>query len=330
MYDGVRLKQEVIESCPSTLIQDRDVVTETRISKLKLSTLKNEILNLDGLGLFDIASVCDEALAQSTKYQFPKTIRDPLNVLLTELGQGFYAEIAKDPPQWMKRAVLLRSQTAFREAAIHIVGCWPEWPWPTPKSALGERIQRMINKKASLLCAKSRGIDRDLLLSNIEHHKWGETAPVTLIEDIEASLVVSCWSSWFRNAVWEIQDPETGEVDPTQVGAIYRKISSKSEYLRPEELMDELGNARVNFPHHQKDLCENLTLFKDAQASLVEPLIKNNLMLHVQEHPEIRYLTCVDIGDQDIPWKASARAGTKRKCTEFASVEPSLKASRIN
>ena len=285
---------------------------------------------LDGLGIFDVASVCDEALAQPTNNHFPKTICDPLNVLLTQLGQEFYAEIAKDPPRWMKQAVLLHSTIAFKEAAIHIVGCWPKWPWPTPRSCLGERIQRMINKKANLLRTKSRDIDRELLLSNIEHHKWGTATPVTLIEDVEASLVVSYWSSWFRNAVWEIRDPHTGEIDPTQVGAIYRKISSKAEYLRPEELMDELGSAKVNFPHHQKELCENLTLFKDAQALLVESLIRNNLMLHVQEHPEIRYLTCVDIGDQDIPWVASVRAGTKRKCMEFASTEPSLKASRVD
>jgi len=88
--------------------------------------------------------------------------------------------------------------------------------------------------------------------------------------------------------------------------------------------MDELGCVRVNFPHQQKELCENLSLFKDAQALLVEPLIRNNLMLHVQEYPEIRYLTCVDIGDQDIPWVAMVRAGTKRKWMEFASSEPSL------
>ena len=94
--------------------------------------------------------------------------------------------------------------------------------------------------------------------------------------------------------------------------------------------MDELGSTKVNFPHHQKELCENLTLFKDAQALLVEPLIKNNLMLHVQEHPEIRYLTSVDIGDQDIPWVESVRAGTKRKCMEFACTEPSLKAPRVD
>lgn len=303
---------------------------ETRSPKLKLSMLTHEMSKLDGLGIFDVASVCDEALAQPNNNHFPKTVRDPLNVLLTQLGQEFYVEIAKDPPRWMKRAVLLNSKIAFKEAAIHMVGCWPKWPWPSPKNSLEERIQRMINKKASLLRMKSRDVDRDLLLSNIEHHKWDAPAPVTLVEDVEASLVVHYWSSWFRKAIWEIQDPQTGEVDPTEVGAIYRKISSKSEYLRPEELMDELSSAKVNFPHYQKELCENLSLFKDAQASLVKPLIRNNLMLHLQGHPEIRYLTCVDISDQDIPWVASVRAGTKRKCMETVSIESSLKASRVD
>jgi len=330
MDENFLLKQEITESFPFTQIQTHDAVMGIRSPKLKLSMLTHEMPKLEGLGIFDVASVCDEALAQPTNNRFPNTIHDALNVVLTQLGQEFYVEIAKDPPRWMKRAVLLQSKIAFKEAAIHMVGCWPKWPWPTPKSSLGERIQRMINKKASLLRTKSRDVDRDLLLSNIEHHKWGAATPVTLIEDVEASLVVYSWSSWFRNAIWEIQDPQTGEVDATQVGAIYRKIFSKSEYLRPEELMDELSSAKVNFPHHQKELCENLSLFKDAQASLVEPLIRNNLMLHLQEHPEIKYLTCVDIADQDIPWMTSVRAGTKRKCMEFASIEPSLKGSCVD
>ena len=257
--ESIIITQETTESLSQ--IQDHDVV-ETRIPKLKLSMPTHEMPKLDGLGIFDVASICDEALAQPSHIHFPKTTCDPLNVLLTQLGQEFYVEIAKDPPRWMKRAILLNSKIAFKEAAIHMVGCWPKWPWPSPKGSLEEQVQRMINKKASLLRTKSRDIDRDLLLSNIEHHKFGAVAPVTLVEDVEASLVVSSWSSWFRNAIWEIQDSQTGEVDPTQVGAIYRKISSKSEYLRPEELRMSLVAPKLIFHIIKKGSARTLAYSK--------------------------------------------------------------------
>lgn len=297
------------------------------ILRPKLTLFMLELRPLPGLSelrITDITSVCDDALAQPADYQLPNQVDVVLRDALMAHGQKLYAAVACDPAKWLNYAVLLRSEPIFTEAMIHLIGCWPVWRWPTKKTEIPRAILRIIEKKSIKLREHCRTTDHALFLSTItiatsnpkrEEGAVEEFGPVRLKTDSDAWLVVAKWREWFSKQLRDIQDPLTHDVDPTQLGGIYRTIYARVDHLLPEHLIDEFNDPRVNFPHYDKEICENLTLYKESQAELVEDLVQNNLMLHLQNHPEVKHLTCAKIADHDIPWKESAIVKGSRKRT---------------
>ena len=170
-------------------------------------------------------------------------------------------------------------------------------------------------------------MDRKLLLATIQYRKMGRVIPATFKLSTEASLAVAQFGQWFRNRLYKLQEAETNDVDPCLIGAVYRKIHSKADYLIAEKVMEEFSEVRVNIPFYAKELCECLTDLKDDLAEMVEPVVKNNLMLHVEEHSEIKHLTCAEIDDNDIPWKAKNEVTHGRKRKASAPIEPPAKKS---
>jgi hypothetical protein len=322
-------KEETSESCTSTPLEDHDGTAKALRAKLTLSLLLGPLPDLSGATIDAVTCICDDAMAQSPTYKFPPKVRFALKDSLMVHGQKLFDEVAIGPPKWLTYALFLRSEVLFKEAVIHLIGCWPSWPWPTEKEAITDcRILRMLEKKSQNLRKLRHSIDRELLLATLEIEQRDKSiSPATFTLHSEAALVVAMFSQWFRNSLYELKEPDTKDVNPTLIGALYRTIHNQANYMLPEDLMTEFGDNNVNFPCEPKELCENITVFKDILADMVKPVVKNNLMLHIDEHPKIMYLTCAQIDESDIPWKGGAKGRSSRKRT--ASVSPETSSKRL-
>jgi len=276
----------------------------------------------------DITAVCD-VLVQSMTIQLPANACLAIKDSLIAHGQTVFREISCDPPRWIIYATLLCSEILFKEAAIHIIGCWPSWPWHTSKEAIsGGGILQMLAEKSQQLQLLRHGVDRKLLLATIQYRKTDRVVPATFKLSTEASLAVAQFGQWFRNRLYKLQQAETQDADPCLIGAVYHKIHSKADYLIAEKVMEEFSDVSVNFPFYAKELCECLTDLKDHLAEIVEPVVKNNLMLHVKDHCQIKHLTCAEIDDNDIPWKDRNEGAHGQKRKASALLEPPAKKNR--
>lgn len=323
------LKEESSESSVSTLSEDQDDASQATLPKINLQMLQlDPFLDLKEMPIDDIAELCDHALAHARTYKLPATVRLSLRDRLLAYGQAAFVEVATDPPKWLAYAVLLHSEVLFREAAIHIIGCWPSWPWETTKDVIDGVVLKMIERKSNSLRTQRLEINQELFLATINLKERGEWVPATFLLGSEVSLVIATFDEWLRNQLRELRDPHTLEIDQTQIGALYRTIHSLNEYLLPEKLMKVFGDIRVNFPCEPKELCESITILKGTLAEVVQDVVRNNLMLHIEEHPDIQYLTCAEITKADIPWKASNRGLAGQKWTASASTEPGSKRQR--
>lgn len=339
LHADLPVEEGNLENQTSNLRERQNDAEHRLVAKITMSMRQlRRLSDLNSLAIADITSVCDSALAQPTDGQFPGGVNLTLKDCLMAHGQKLFAEVACDPPKWLKYSIWLRSEPVFVEAMVHLVGCWPTWPWPTRNDAVPRDILRNIQKKSARLLQHCRTTNQALFLSTItvakrkvkhEEEELEEFGPIKLTKDSDAWLVVAKWREWFSGRLRDIQDPLTLDPDPTQLGAIYRTIHARVDYLLPEDLMNEFGHVNVNFPHYAKEICEDLTLFKTSQAELVEDLIQNRLMLHVENHPEIKHLTCAKITEDDLPWKQSGTCGNSRKRTVSVPVERPFKRRRV-
>lgn len=123
------------------------------------------------------------------------TIRAYVGHSLSQYRRELYTSIAKDPPRWLRISIPLQSTAIFTESIIHVVGCWPSWPWPTKRTCLSKDVRKFILYKAKKLDEKRLKVIQDLFLNTIII----KNKPVDLTEgtsNFESWMVAQIFRDW--------------------------------------------------------------------------------------------------------------------------------------
>jgi hypothetical protein len=250
--------------------------------------------------------VVEGALYLAARYNCVEILRPSVANCLHQGRQELFIEIKNDPTRFFKLAVAIQDQSIMTEALIHVIGCWPAWNWETSKEkfmklAHGAKTLHLVKSKTKQLHELCFGVDRDLFINTLNYGTGSDEHPITIGDQKESWIIVQLFRDWLACTLAEIRNEETGNLDPTRVGQIYRLLHASGDaYLPLWEVYEKLDALGIGFDH--KEVADDLMLLKNYNKEVVRPLCKNNLMLDIEDH-KIGYLTCIDISEDDMPWR---------------------------
>ena len=220
-------------------------------------------------------------------------IRAQVSNVLQEYRQKMYVAIKDDPPRWLNLALALECAPIFSEAIIHIIGCWPDWLWDTPKETLAPALIKLADQKAKLLEAQRLQVDRKLLVNSIIFGEDDRERPASLKETPDAWLAVGVFRDWLVKEL-------NSSPKPSEVGRLYRSLLRGGEaYLTDTEVYPTVDWVGSNLD--PDSIIQDLKLLKNFASKAVENICENGLMVS-PEALNLGYLTCVDVRPIDYPW----------------------------
>uniref|UniRef100_A0A2D3VJT9 Uncharacterized protein n=1 Tax=Ramularia collo-cygni TaxID=112498 RepID=A0A2D3VJT9_9PEZI len=234
-----------------------------------------------------------------------------------QLKETLWEAISADAARWLLLAIQLENGMIFKEAYIHIAGCYPAWPWSVSQSSFSTDLLESVEIKSSQLTDKRRQIDFKLMLLTIAcSENPGDPSssllPASATLNSTTWIVVNIWRDWVVNHLAALEDDTDGRATPTAlcthpddgecltVAGFYRRID-QHQYLAPDVVLRDWN--RVNFRHTDRSnwkecVEDNLHHLKNAARDLVAPLVETNTNFK----GIVDYLTCVEFDEEHLPW----------------------------
>ncbi|KAH7087543.1 hypothetical protein FB567DRAFT_525198 [Paraphoma chrysanthemicola] len=222
----------------------------------------------------------------------------PISTALQSHRHALYTHISRDPARYLLLSLILKNSAIYTESLIHIIGAHPCWPWPTKRSVIPDRIQNLVAKKAAELETLCTQTERDLLTLTIKVSK-GAVRPD----------VPSHFDTWFTVQVFrdtlakQFNALDTDRKKSLKRGTLFRKIrKGGAEYMPYEEVRRLMENV---MPSAVEGLEEDLRLLKDYAKGFVEEVCVDEGMAGTDGEGNgegVGWLTCIKIGNEDIPW----------------------------
>jgi hypothetical protein len=220
---------------------------------------------------------------------------------LLQHRQSLYKAILADPPKYLLLAIALENDFIYVESLIHVIGANPCWPWPTKRASLPDLIIQLITRKSAELDKEVAEVERELLLLTIL-----TTRGVPFSSEISSQFDTWFVIQLFRDTIASVLREHDKSKPSLRRGSLFRKIKQGgSAYMAYEDVRRMLRSV---MPSAVEELDENLNILKTHASEIVEDLARNELSLDVEEN-KVGWLTCVKIGQGDIPWKKSGEGG---------------------
>ncbi|KAF2418921.1 hypothetical protein EJ08DRAFT_738995 [Tothia fuscella] len=308
------IKQEVLEEAQSPPTSNRSA--DLAVKKLRqrdaylilLCIMHGSAIPPNSENFNHALQVTELVIRLAKIYDCAHLLRPTLSFCLHAYRHELFYGVRDDPPRCLILAIALEDSSISKEALIHMVGCWPRWDWPTPQEALVkapgcDKILDLITKKSVELHRECRDLDRKLFLNAFQYGDGEDAPPVTIKDNKITWLLVQFFRDWLGTSLHATQDPDTSETDPRLVGEMYRKIYKGGDaYLPIDEVQDKLDELKIAY--YGKEVKGDLKKLKEFATIAVEDVCKNHLMLEVGILG-VKHLTCVEIGEEDLPWVGS-------------------------
>ncbi|KAI9844333.1 MAG: hypothetical protein M1837_005637 [Sclerophora amabilis] len=307
----------------SPTLQEADRESETpELTTERFETYNNLFLTFCNLppllsrtSISDALSQTESLICLATIYSSFATIRSHVGNLLSEHRQALYTSIAENPFRWVKVGVALESSTIFTEAVIHLAGMWPLCPWLQPErsSSIPPKVLDLVVAKAKALANKRAKVDRELFLgtgvmngreiirpSSSSSFSSSSNGYVVDANFLETWTAVQIFRDWLAQSISAARASRSEHVAP------YYRLLRKggNAYLPYEEVLKVLEALPIDDGSDVgtwQGLAEDLTRLKKRASGVVKHICKNNLMLSEQT-TGIEYLTCTEVGMEDLPW----------------------------
>ncbi|KAF2446118.1 hypothetical protein P171DRAFT_483488 [Karstenula rhodostoma CBS 690.94] len=220
--------------------------------------------------------------------------------LFSSYRQTLYLAIAHNPPRWLHLSLALQNRAIYTECLIHLVGAHPKMPWPKHPTPIPDPIHHLIQQKALDLANLRGASDRALLLLTLHiadplTQKNRACDPRNKAE-IESWLAVQVFRDEMAQHISAVGNHPSSSL---HLGRLYRGIARgdwkwmSTEYVRAMlEPTMKLG---------WKELGEDLRSLRAQAKGVVGRLARNGLMVEPDGHG-VGYLTCVEVGEGDVPW----------------------------
>lgn len=239
------------------------------------------------------------------------TLHTSMSTFFYKMAQRLWTAIASDPPLWLSLAVVLNEADIYKEAAIHLIGCQLQWHpnWTVSKSRIPANVLVKLERKADKLMLEIFKVIHGLHQSSVTKPTKAKAANSTLNNNApngervspafgkHAWIIVNIFHDFWITQC-SVLDNGRGDYNMHGIAHILRQIERGGEaYLPTQSVLDLVYN---NFPNNKEDILNVLTELKRFAGELVRPLLVNELQY---KGPRLDYLTCVEVGKDDIPFE---------------------------
>jgi hypothetical protein len=254
---------------------------------------------------------------------------DAVKSTFTDLLLGYvenrtlYSTISKWPAHCLNIGIALENRLVYDEAFKHLVGESANFKEGKPFPDLPDDVQVIVKRRSCELYAMRRDVEDKLMLMTLPGtQKSRSSRPqsppeypsqyVSQHDQRTAYDTVNIFRDWITWHIGHLRNETRAEPEPfylcdhadgcTHVAGFYQTIAGQ-DYLDPDEVYD-------NFDSHYKSarncvteleaVRTSLEGLKDTAGSYVEKLSESTL--HLADRSGLRYLTCVKVEAEDVPW----------------------------
>lgn len=253
------------------------------------------------------------------------TVKSTFTDLLLEYVRNhtLYSTISKWPAHCLNLGTALESRLVYDEAFKHLVGEGANFKGGKPFPDLPDNVQAIVQRRSRDLYAMRHDVEDKLIFMTLPgtHNDGSPRAQsppdypsqyVSQHDQRTAYDTVNIFRDWITWHIGHLRNETQDEPAPfylcdhddgcTHVAGFYQTIASQ-DYLDPDEVYD-------NFDTHYKSarncvteleaVREALERLKDTASGYVKKLSKSTL--HLADRSGLRYLTCVKVEADDVPW----------------------------
>ncbi|KAM3083652.1 hypothetical protein ACMFMG_002232 [Clarireedia jacksonii] len=232
-------------------------------------------------------------------------VRAPVKEHLLRTMQTLWTHVAKAPEAWADIAVRLQSAVIFQEAMCHIIGAW-ELSQAIRKATLarmqfGPMILQLAERRARELKDMKIMTERRLL----------QFYPQRLIHRETESKIPGRADYGADIYLWQALTMVRQFLASCMLAnRHHRAEDGGTEFYRMVERCDYIGKKAMEDFHvifgmstkGKQCLLEAVKTIKDDLRVVVEGLLREELQLRRREGKRRRYLTCVRIRTEELPW----------------------------
>lgn len=248
----------------------------------------------------------------ATLYKSLPLVRSHITASLFSHGRNLYSAIRHDAPRFLLLGHKLQCALIFKEAAIHIVGQLPSWPWSTSQDSLSPELCGFLDKKFEDFQKKTFAINNVLFQSCLATKGLpSKDIRIGINNNMDKTnfdtwIIVQMWHDWFSQQLRQCTDihrVENRSVEKNmyklmaQGGGAYLKIDDIMAMVEPYQAGSE-ARGWGNWKRGQVEL--NMKLLKEYAAKVVQELMVNELMGDSSD--DLEYLTCIKIHEYELPW----------------------------
>jgi hypothetical protein len=256
----------------------------------------------DDDNLATVLSGCMGLVDVAETIQAVDSVREVVDLALLRQGSVLWNSVASNPTAWAELGRRVHSPTIFKEGIIHIVGKWNDMSTET-KSQLHPDIRTVCERKFGELEVAKEAIEMRIL----GHYpaflcRDAATKPgrATYSNDIYMWMAICFYRQWFAQSISDGRN----RVNADGGYEFYHQIGEGGQaYLSHETFQ----NFHKYFPMSSKAcnvLEANMGIMKEEVKHFVKDILVNNVNVDNVGYPHLRWLTCVKVTKEDLPWHA--------------------------
>jgi hypothetical protein len=266
----------------------------------------NKDITIDDTDMSAALSDCYQLLQISDYLGCTGLISKPIEVALLKHGQDLFRSIQSSPHLWVEMAYRVRSEMIFKECMIHLVGNWKvikTRPRITEHLREIPSLRGLIEKYHRALIAQCKNLELGVMsLYPGEMKTPAKDLPIKR-EAYAKDILVWMALTFFRHWICQRLILEKGRHALDCGYELYKAIGTAGESYMDKSVINQF---HTKFPMTKKamNVLENHLLeIKECMKGVVDThqILKSNTQLDINRFP-VKYLTCVDFKNTDLPW----------------------------
>lgn len=229
-----------------------------------------------------------------------------------------FSTIGKWPAHCLNLGIALKSRLVYDEAFKHLVGNGASFKDGKVVPGLSDHVQTIVQRRSRELYSKRRDVEEKLLLVTVlgDNPSNYPSQYVSQHDDPTVYNTVNIFRDWVAWHIGHLRKKTQAKPEDfylcdhtdgcTHVAGFYRTLVEHYNYLDADEVYDNFSsNYKSSKKERQEEELElvrqTLETLKGEAATHVKKFSESTL--HLADTSGLRYLTCVQVEVEDVPWE---------------------------